>query len=609
MLPMITVSECRKFLCRQLIQDATFFTKKICSASENIMKKLYCIVPALYLLSGCSEPPKPPAMTPEISACPTDNNEEGDYRPIDQKDFLAGILAGKNEEVFNEAFEQGDTIFGTHFTLQQGGGAYIGVSEPSHYTRIPRADQNGPGEWGDLNRKLMRPTGPNAQSCVSCHNQPVEDGAGSTADNVHRIPQLKENPALTIQRNTPHVFGAGALQRLAEEMTADLMKIKQEAEKEACNKKDGTIYKELTTKGVKFGHITMTCADGMAKLDSEKSQIEGIDPDWVVRPYEWKKNVAFLRDFMRHAGNNEIGMQAVELVGKGVDEDNDNKVDELSVGDITSFTIYMAAQARPVTKIELDDLGILAAAKQQLQPSERTKIKHGEQLFNKIECNTCHQPEMTLNNSFFQEPSASAYYSDNKDQLPVDMKAEGATSDHPVKFDLAKDQPDNLFCKGNQKIHLGSFEKLNGKAVIRLYSDLKRHWMGEQLAESVDELENPEEYGNGHMSLVNYEPANAIMPSAYRYDSNKGKATFGTEELWGVACTGPWMHDGRATTLREAILLHGGEADESRNKFNGLSEKDQKDVIAFLGNLVLYLNTAESGKAPDGLSDVCEVKD
>ena len=47
----------------------------------------------------------------------------------------------------------------------------------------------------------------------------------------------------------------------------------------------------------------------------------------------------------------------------------------------------------------------------------------------------------------------------------------------------------------------------------------------------------------------------------------------------------------------------------ARDKFNGLSEKDQKDVIAFLGNLVLYLNTAKSGIAPDGLSDFCEVKD
>ena len=45
---------------------------------------------------------------------------------MDQMDLLTSIKAGKNQEAFLEAFEQGDVIFGTHFTLKQGGGAYIG---------------------------------------------------------------------------------------------------------------------------------------------------------------------------------------------------------------------------------------------------------------------------------------------------------------------------------------------------------------------------------------------------------------------------------------------------------------------------------------------------
>jgi mono/diheme cytochrome c family protein len=579
------------------------------------MKKLYYLFPAVYLLSSCNEPPPPPSVTLPISACPQSGGVENEYRPIEQQELVAKILAGQDDEAFMEAFEQGDVIFSTNFTSEQGGGAFIGASEPSHYTRMPRPDLNGPGEWGDPNRALPRPTGPNAQSCSSCHRQPVDDGAGTTAENVHRVPQL-ENPTLTIQRNTPHLLGAGALQRLAEEITSELKNIRQQTEKEACSTKPGVVTRDLVSKGVNFGHITVTCEDGVAKLDSDKSKIEGIDPDWVLRPYEWKKNVTFLRDFMRHASNNEIGMQAVELVGKGVDEDHDNKADELSIGDITAFTIYMAAQARPTTKLELDDLGILAATKQGLKPSEHAQIKHGDELFKKIACASCHVPEMTLNNAFFQEPSGSIDYRDKKEdfntpgQVQVDMEAEGVTPKHPIKFDLTKDQSDNLFCKGIEKIHLGSFEKRHGKAVIRLYSDLKRHWMGRELEESVDELEKPGEYGNGHMSSVTYDPANAIMPSAaYTESSNRGKATFGTEELWGVACTGPWMHDGRATTLREAIQLHGGEAAASRDKFNQLSAKDQKDVIAFLGNLVLYVNTEESGKAPSQLSDACEVKD
>jgi hypothetical protein len=40
--------------------------------------------------------------------------------------------------------------------------------------------------------------------------------------NVIRDPLHTANPGQFIQRNTPHNFGGGALQRLAEEMTVEL---------------------------------------------------------------------------------------------------------------------------------------------------------------------------------------------------------------------------------------------------------------------------------------------------------------------------------------------------------------------------------------------------
>ena len=73
-------------------------------------------------------------------------------------------------------------------------------------------------------------------------------------------------------------------------------------------------------------------------------------------------------------------------------------------------------------------------------------------------------------------------------------------------------------------------------------------------------------------------------------EGNLGKSTFLTENLWGVGSTAPYMHDGRATTLAEAILLHGGEADASRTNFKNANTSDQTDLMAFMENLVLFLN-------------------
>lgn len=45
------------------------------------------------------------------------------------------------------------------------------------------------------------------------------------------------------------------------------------------------------------------------------------------------------------------------------------------------------------------------------------------------------------------------------------------------------------------------------------------------------------------------------------------------------------LHDGRARSLKEAILWHGGAAEDSKNAFKNLSRDDREDVISFLEDL------------------------
>ena len=59
-----------------------------------------------------------------------------------------------------------------------------------------------------------------------------------------------------------------------------------------------------------------------------------------------------------------------------------------------------------------------------------------------------------------------------------------------------------------------------------------------------------------------------------------------TPPLWGVRDSAPYLHDGRAATLEEAIAWHGGEAEESVEKFNDLLVTDRASLVAFLNTLV-----------------------
>lgn len=473
------------------------------------------------------------------------------FDSLAQADLVALVAAGRQEEAFDEAFEHGDELFETVFNAVDGVGANVGRGQ--RFTRVPRADLVGPTEWA--HHTPSRATGPNAQSCNSCHGVPADDGAGFINSNVHRDPKHLGRLDGMIQRNTPHTFGMAGVQLAAEEMTRELQALLADAESRACGSRF-PITVQLRSKGVDFGVITVRRVSVQpCRTDTDFRGLRGIDRDLVVKPFQWKGSVAFVRDFNRGAAHNELGMQAVELVGADVDGDGDSAVNEFSVGDMTALAVYLAAQPRPTTKIELADLGLFTLA-----PDEREAIVRGRAAFESIGCANCHKPSMSVSNLVYSEPSQLGAYRDKEfpsGARPVDEFVDPGVA---VTFDITTDQPDNVLRNddGSVRFRLGSFRRDDrGRAVVELFGDLKRHNIGQALAESIDEVDT-------------------------------GASTFLTENLWGVGSTSPYLHDGRATTLEEAIRLHGGEAANVRQAFFARPVPEQGDVIKFLNSLVLF---------------------
>jgi len=69
-------------------------------------------------------------------------------------------------------------------------------------------------------------------------------------------------------------------------------------------------------------------------------------------------------------------------------------------------------------------------------------------------------------------------------------------------------------------------------------------------------------------------------------------AEWRTPSLWGLGLSknsqgGQYylLHDGRAGSIEEAILLHGGEAQEIKLSYQQLSEEDKARLIQFLESL------------------------
>jgi CxxC motif-containing protein (DUF1111 family) len=265
-------------------------------------------------------------------------------------------------------------------------------------------------------------------------------------------------------------------------------------------------------------------------------------------------------------------MQPVEITGDDVDGDGDGVKNEMTVADMTALAIYLAAQPRPLSLIELDVLrqalnqmgaaGQAEAVRLQLPTltnAQKNSIANGAGKFVQAQCATCHKPALLVSNPTFSEPSQNPNYRDATFPAGQNPVQRGVDPAHPISFNIQTDPPENVVSVSGKVPPPGGFPRdpISGGSIGPLFGDLKRHNMGPGLAENVDE-------------------------------DGFGASVWMTAELWGVGSTAPYMHDGRSTTLSEAILEHDGEGAGARAAFRSLSTADKSDLIAFLNNLVLY---------------------
>lgn len=103
--------------------------------------------------------------------------------------------------------------------------------------------------------------------------------------------------------------------------------------------------------------------------------------------------------------------------------------------------------------------------------------------------------------------------------------------------------------------------------VAGLFSDLLLHRMGRN-------LEGGGSYEDEALPLADSDSGDGPHPTEWR-----------TPPLWGVADSAPYMHDGRAENLHDAIRLHGGQAQQSATRYDRLEKHEQDSVIVFLGTL------------------------
>lgn len=121
-------------------------------------------------------------------------------------------------------------------------------------------------------------------------------------------------------------------------------------------------------------------------------------------------------------------------------------------------------------------------------------------------------------------------------------------------------------------------EELRGQT-IHPYTDMLLHDMGPGLADTLDEASasgaewrTAALWGLGHAE-------NVMLGDA------KGNDTISLRRNVNDVNRIGYLHDGRARTIEEAILWHGGEAEASKTVYENMSQSDKDALLAFLKSL------------------------
>jgi CxxC motif-containing protein (DUF1111 family) len=121
--------------------------------------------------------------------------------------------------------------------------------------------------------------------------------------------------------------------------------------------------------------------------------------------------------------------------------------------------------------------------------------------------------------------------------------------------------------------------------VIWPYTDLLLHDMGGRCDPVRRETATGESCGEGADCLW-VQRCEGLADG--RPDELASGSEWRTPPLWGLGLTrvvnpdAGYLHDGRARTVEEAILWHGGEADAARRFYSALSSEDRRAMLAFL---------------------------
>jgi hypothetical protein len=268
--------------------------------------------------------------------------------------------------------------------------------------------------------------------------------------------------------------------------------------------------------------------------------------------FGWRGQTARLADFVLEACANELGLQ---VPGR------DQARDPLAVGPSPSAVDLTQRHGRELTAFVAN----LSAPRQLIprDPLEAAMASRGSNVFQDVGCVACHVPTLG---------AAKGIYSD----LLLHDMGESLADPVPAASRFVRRAARSVSSYGEVV-----------EAVIGEIPELQRLLSDRPFPFAVPLVDG---VGKGRRAVqanvATFRRASADLTRRLGIETtDELQREWRTPPLWGVADAAPYLHDGRAPTLLEAILAHDGEARIAIDRFAQQAEEDRAAVLRFLETL------------------------
>lgn len=308
-----------------------------------------------------------------------------------------------------------------------------------------------------------------------------------------------------------------------------------------------------------------------------------------IGKFGWRANVATLRGFTDQACANELGLrtrmnqQPADPTAPGYH----NPGYDIDGQQIKAMRHFIAALPAPVRAYPESS-------------QQRQIVQQGENLFASIGCAVCHTPTLGPAEGIYSDlllhdmgyplrdlNAADPYIVRSVVRRSATVVSSTMTANYYGTTTSFTSGPEGVTVGGGQQ----DFSSRGGNPRILRpsnYPDSTVQFipLGSKNEEVSDSFINPL-LGPGLDNVVNR--SRTVQHQVYiRHTIEPTPVTqeWRTAPLWGLRDSAPYMHDGRAATVLEAIALHGGEASGTRDRFLNLSIDQRDAILAFLDTLV-----------------------